>query len=292
MKKYFNVNERRKPKPNIKIDRPKQLLEDVAYPTISLADILWDDIVAKDPEEMKQWVDPSSTKKPTKYEGNATKQRKQLRNQIHLIKVDLELKNLLRLDTDSEDENDEDWRTKPLWPEHKVPEGMSVTRGHFDRAQKKWIRKYESLKFPESEDEDFKRDRVTGAPKMTLNQYLQKCRLQKQNETKINKERKEKGKKRKHIWSRTRCINSSGDKLLRTSEIQHKFDQDSDQDSDQESTRKKKRILRKRKSELNRSHKIQHAKTRKMKENNKPKIKSVEILFDWHYKIKPIDTAK
>ncbi|XP_031836779.1 uncharacterized protein LOC116428803 [Nomia melanderi] len=263
VKKYVNRNERRKPKPIIMTDRPKQLLDDVTFPTTTLADILWDDLVAKNPKEMRQWVNPSSTKKPTKQK-----------------------------DTDSEDEDDEDWKTKPLWPEYKVPEGMSVTRGHFDRAQKKWIRKYDPHKFPESEDKDFKRDKVTGARKMTLNQYLQKCRLQKQNEEKINKKREEKGKKRKHnVWSITRRINSSGDELQRT-QIQHKVDQDSDQDSDQESIFKMKRILRKREYELNRSPEIQHAKRKKTVEENKPKIRSVETLIDSRYKIKRIDTAK
>lgn len=56
------------------INKPKQSVEDVVYPTTTLADIFWDDLVAKDPEGMRQWVKPSSAKKPTITEGNATEQ--------------------------------------------------------------------------------------------------------------------------------------------------------------------------------------------------------------------------
>ena len=57
---------------------------------------------------------------------------------------------------------------------------INATRGYWDKSSKKWVRVEDVYKFPQPEDPEFQKKDRRGR-KMTLNEYLRKCRMEKEN---------------------------------------------------------------------------------------------------------------
>lgn len=57
---------------------------------------------------------------------------------------------------------------------------INATRGYWCKSSKKWVRVEDVYKFPQPEDPEFQKKDRRGR-KMTLNEYLRKCRMEKEN---------------------------------------------------------------------------------------------------------------
>ncbi|XP_033336080.2 uncharacterized protein LOC117226141 [Megalopta genalis] len=144
LKTYPGVRHRRKPK--ISVDTSRRWHYDVKWPT-AVADMLWDDYVQTHPEEMREYCAPVT-------DQNVASFPKRKRNNYGTDKAPEEHGDLYRFGNE------------------KTPKDTCYRiSGHYNKFTKKWTQ------IPEAKDadSDFGRTKA-GAPWMTLNQYLRKCR--------------------------------------------------------------------------------------------------------------------
>ncbi|XP_078035066.1 uncharacterized protein LOC144469052 [Augochlora pura] len=148
---YPSVRHRRKPQ--ISVDKSKRWLVDVKCPTVA-ADKLWDEYVRTHPEEMREYIAPPTDQNVTSLsESKKNNYGRDEAYEIHGKKY--------RFPSVAEDASNDKY--------------YSIS-GHYSKFTKKWVQK----EYPDAEDSDSDFGRTeTGAPKLTLNQYLEKCRAQK-----------------------------------------------------------------------------------------------------------------
>nr|XP_033323183.1 uncharacterized protein LOC117218724 isoform X2 [Megalopta genalis]XP_033323184.1 uncharacterized protein LOC117218724 isoform X2 [Megalopta genalis] len=149
LRTHSGVRHRRRPK--ISVDKSKRWLVDVKCPTVA-ADMLWDEYVRTHPEEMREYVAPATNQNVT----SLPKRKK---------------KNYDR-DKAREEHGQEYWFGNEDAPK--------ATYYRIDRHHNKFTKKWTQKEYPEAEDSDSDFGRIeTGVLKMTLNQYLQKCKAKK-----------------------------------------------------------------------------------------------------------------
>ncbi|KZC05655.1 PREDICTED: uncharacterized protein LOC107194199 isoform X2 [Dufourea novaeangliae] len=147
----LRARDRKKQKKKISIDKTKRWLVDMKIPTAS-ADLLWDQYMQAHPEEMVKYAARCS-----RVESSSSGQQKKSLNK---------------------------GRRSELWPELGIPKHMTIARGYLNKFMKKSIRTYNDVyNFPEPPvDWEFQRNPETGAPNISLNEYLLKCKNRKQDE--------------------------------------------------------------------------------------------------------------
>ncbi|KAG9429583.1 hypothetical protein HZU67_08913 [Apis mellifera carnica] len=153
IKTYLGIRNKKQIKNDVRIEKCKSWLVDVSVPTTK-SDFLWENFVKDNHENIGRYLkspvyrtDMSSVEYPKKMSNENEKS----------IKMQYEEKIARKK---------EDFKSNRIYKE------MDTVRGHWDKSSKKWIRVYDQYKYPENEDNECKG--------MTLNQFLHKCKNQKE----------------------------------------------------------------------------------------------------------------
>ncbi|XP_033320730.1 uncharacterized protein LOC117217318 isoform X2 [Bombus bifarius] len=159
---YLGLGNRAKNKNDIRIEKCKQWLINVSAPTTS-SDILWNEFVKNNCKDISRYLVPTS---------NTQKSR---------IKKYRQTSNRNEKDEYSIIQNDHEERSIFKEVKSELPEDMDIVRGYWDKSSQKWVRvryRPDVYNFLNNKEDNF------GG--MTLNQFLQKCRDQKEQNTKKN----------------------------------------------------------------------------------------------------------
>ncbi|XP_060827112.1 uncharacterized protein LOC132913128 isoform X2 [Bombus pascuorum] len=159
---YLGLGNRAKSKNDIRIEKCKQWLVNVSVPTTS-SDVLWDEFVKNNCKDISRYL--VST-------GNTKKSR---------LKKYRQPSNENEKDENSIIQNDHEERSIFKEVKSELPEDMDIVRGYWDKSSQKWVRVHYR-----SDVYNFLNNKEDNFGGMTLNQFLQKCRDQKEQNTKKN----------------------------------------------------------------------------------------------------------
>ena len=144
----------------------------MSVPT-TLSDHLWDDFLRNDPK-IKEYFGSldDAQRSPSKKKRKGTRNEDEEGIEIFVSKFRFEILTCINKTTTGE------YSTIQTSPEEsfnfekveqaKLRKKMGIVRGRWDKSLQKWVRFYDVYDFPAAEDKFKKR--------MTLNQFLQKCR--------------------------------------------------------------------------------------------------------------------
>ncbi|XP_076680366.1 uncharacterized protein LOC143375289 [Andrena cerasifolii] len=154
---YPGTRQEKRPKISEKIVECQVLMEKVWYPKAT-ANLLWDNFVKENYEKVGKFIGRSALNEHQESRSNKGGECSDSNKNQSIGKTVFE-------------------NSGPIKPDLRK---ISVARGYRSRSSKKWVRVEELYKFPQPEDPEFqKRDR--RGRKMTLNEYLRKCRMEKEN---------------------------------------------------------------------------------------------------------------
>ncbi|KAK1129948.1 hypothetical protein K0M31_019642 [Melipona bicolor] len=150
VKNYLGLRNKRNDQNHVRIEKCKEWLVNVSVPTTS-SDYLWDEFVRNNHKNIGKYLASA---------GNA--QKSPLKKRKSTSNENEEGEHFVIQSSPEEKFNFEKIE------QAKLRKQMSIVRGHWDKSLQKWVRFYDTYDFPAAEDK-FKR-------RMTLNQFLQKCR--------------------------------------------------------------------------------------------------------------------
>ena len=154
---YAGTRQKKRPKISEKIVECHVQLEKIWYP-VATANLLWDNFVKDGHEKISKYIGRSALSEHQESQSNKSGECSDSHKNQSSGKTVFEKWGL----------NKPDLRK------------INATRGYRGKSSKKWVRVEDVYKFPEPEDLEFqKRDR--RGRKMTLNEYLRKCRMEKEN---------------------------------------------------------------------------------------------------------------
>lgn len=155
VKTYLGIRNPRHSKKHVSIEKCKQWLVDVKVPTTS-SDLLWDNFVQNNYKKISKYLATSNYKEISSDQRNS-----ETRKDLNVVT------------------NEEEKHWKGNFQLHK---DVSVVRGHWDKSSGKWSRTYDEYDFPAHEDVEFGENSGT-AGRMALNQFLHKCKTEKEKVT-------------------------------------------------------------------------------------------------------------
>ncbi|XP_071870335.1 uncharacterized protein isoform X1 [Bombus fervidus] len=153
---YLGLGNKAKSKNDIRIEKCKQWLVNVSVPTTS-SDVLWDEFVKNNCKDISRYLVPTS---------NTQKSR---------LKKYRQTSNGNEKDENSIIQNDHEERSIFKEVKSELPEDMDIVRGYWDKSSQKWVRVHYR-----SDVYNFLNNKEDNFGGMTLNQFLQKCRDQKE----------------------------------------------------------------------------------------------------------------
>ncbi|OAD53126.1 hypothetical protein WN48_10755, partial [Eufriesea mexicana] len=150
IKTYLGFRKEKRNKNDVRIDKCKQWLVNLSIPTDS-SDLLWDNFVKNNHKSISKYLALPSNKE----ESPLNKHSEHFETHNHEeIATKAEKVNKLKFDGK-----------------------FDIMRKYWNKSLKKWVQVYDIYDFPGAEDTEHE----TKRGRMTLNQYLQKCRDEKKN---------------------------------------------------------------------------------------------------------------